>query len=347
MLRVGLVGIGFMGWIHYLAYRRVRGIKVAAICSRDERKLAGDWRAIKGNFGPPGELLDLKGVATHRTIEAMLADPNVDVVDICLPPAMHEAVAIAALRAGKHVFCEKPIALSTAAADRMTKAAAKSGKQLLIAHVLPFLPEFAFVLQAVRSEKYGKLLGGHFKRIISDPLWVKDYYDAEKVGGPLLDLHIHDAHFIRLLCGMPNAITSRGRMRGEIVEFVETQFGFADPNLIVTASCGAIKQQGRSFTHAFEIYLEKATLLFDFAMLGGEVHLATPLCVLDAKGKVLKPELGSGDPVEGFVAEITEVVRSLNKNSPSPILDGQLARDAVILCQKQTQSVRSGKTVRV
>ena len=100
----------------------------------------------------------------------MLADPKVDMVDICLPPALHAEVAIAALEAGKHVFCEKPIALDTGRRRRgWSRAAQSAGKLLMIGHVLPFFPEYAFALQGDHSGKYGRLLGGHFKRIISDP----------------------------------------------------------------------------------------------------------------------------------------------------------------------------------
>ena len=62
MIRVGILGIGFMGWIHYLAYQRIRGIKMTAFAESDPKKLRGDWRDIKGNFGPPGEKVDMKGL---------------------------------------------------------------------------------------------------------------------------------------------------------------------------------------------------------------------------------------------------------------------------------------------
>src|SRR5437870_1402327 len=135
MARVGIVGLGFMGMIHYLAYQRVKGAKVVAMCETDPVKLSGDWRGIKGNFVPPG-----------------------------------------------------------------------------------------------------KLLGGHFKRIISNPLWLKDFYDPKKIGGPMLDLHVHDAHIIRLLCGMPKSVCTSGRMRGEVAGFFSSQFVFDDPALSVTAA---------------------------------------------------------------------------------------------------------------
>ena len=66
MLHVGIVGIGFMGMIHYLAYQRLQGVKVHAICELDPVRRGGDWRTIKGNFGPPGEVMDLSGVAQVR-----------------------------------------------------------------------------------------------------------------------------------------------------------------------------------------------------------------------------------------------------------------------------------------
>jgi predicted dehydrogenase len=346
MIRIGIAGIGFMGMIHYLCYQTVAGAKVRALCEKEEKRLSGDWRGIKGNFGPGGAMMDLSGIATYRELDEMLADPQIDVVDICLPPALHCDVALAALAAGKHVFCEKPIALRPADASRMVAAAEKAGKQLLVGHVLPFMPEYAFTYRAIRDGKYGRLLGAQLKRIISDPLWLPDFYNPRKVGGPLLDLHVHDAHFIRLACGMPTAVYSRGRMRGEVVEFVQTQFLFDDPALVVGAISGAVKQQGRSFTNAFEIYLERATLLFDFAVIGDQPHVATPLTVLDNNGKVERPKLGSGDPLDGFVAELKEVVKSIRTGQPSAILGGELARDAVILCQKQTQSVASGRLTR-
>jgi len=150
-MNVGIVGIGFMGMIHYLAYRKVRGAKVTAIATRDAKRLAGDWRGIKGNFGPPGEMMDLGSIGRYADWREMLKDPKVDTVDICLPPALHAEVALAALAAGKHVIVEKPISLETGDAQRMAKKARDAGKLLMVAHVLPFFPEYAFAREAVQS----------------------------------------------------------------------------------------------------------------------------------------------------------------------------------------------------
>ena len=63
MVRIGIAGIGFMGRIHYLAGQRLKGAAVAAVCSRDPAKLAGDWRQTRGNFGPEPGQVDL---GTHN-----------------------------------------------------------------------------------------------------------------------------------------------------------------------------------------------------------------------------------------------------------------------------------------
>src|SRR6185295_13707410 len=154
-------------------------------------------------------------------------------------------------------------------------------------------------------------------------------YDPVKVGGPLLDLHVHDAHLIRLLFGMPESVTCQGRRRGKVAEYCQTMFGFQDRSLVVGAASGVINQQGRAFTHGFEIHLERATLQYEFAVIGGQ-------------GKLL---LGDGDPVRAFVEEIAEIVRSLESNRPSPILSGDLARDAVALCRMQEEAVLRGNPV--
>lgn len=341
MIRVGICGLGFMGMTHYNAYKKVRGAKVVAVCEKDPKRLAGDWRSIQGNFGPRGTKVDLSRLARYEQVEELLADPNVDMVDICLPPAAHPEVAMAALKAGKHVLSEKPIALHTADARRMVQTAKQVGKMLMIAHVLPFVPEYTLAYKAAVSGQFGKLRGGNFKRVISDPLWLTDFYNPNVCGGPMIDLHIHDAHFIRLLFGMPKAVQSLGRMRGEVAEYFNTQFLFDNPELVVTATSGVIYQQGRPFTHGYEIHFEKATLVFD----SGD---GMPLTIYDDKGKVRRPKLGTFDMTDAFPIELAEAIRAVQSGTPSALLDGQLACDALYLGAKQTESIKGGaKRVRV
>lgn len=346
MIRVGIAGIGFMGMVHYLSYQKLRGVKVAALCESNEKRLKGDWRDIKGNFGPPGEMMDLKGVATYTSIDDLLADDSLDMIDVTLPPALHADVVIKALRRGKHVFCEKPMALNLRDCDRMIEARKQAKKLLFFGHVLPFFPEYAWALKTIQSGKYGKILGGSFRRVISEPTWLKNYWIADQVGGPMLDLHVHDAHFIRLVFGKPHSVICRGRMRDGLAQFWQSQFDYGPNGPVVSATSGTIDQQGRPFDHGFEINLEKATLMFEFAVLGGEGNYLTKPTLL-VGDKVEHPKLPDGDPMNAFVAEIQEVLRCLKRNEKSPILDATLARDAVALCQKQSESLRRRSVVKM
>ncbi|MGL4594763.1 MAG: Gfo/Idh/MocA family protein [Thermoguttaceae bacterium] len=338
MLKIGITGIGFMGMIHYLAYQNIPGVQVSAICEKIPERLRGDWTKIKGNFGPQGTQMDLSGVKTYSEMSDMLADDSLDLIDVCLPPNVHAEATIAALNAGKNVLCEKPIALKLSEAEKMFAAAERNKKLLMVAHVLPFFVSHAFVYEAVRSGRFGKLLGGHFNRVISDPTWLPDFYNLDKIGGPLLDLHIHDAHFIRLLFGMPQIIQSVGRLRGEVPEYFNSQFLFDDPSLVVTATSGVIFQQGRPFTHGYEVHFEKATLLH-------ESFSQVPPTILTDDGKVEQAKLPALDEIAVFAQELTDVTDSVKRETVSPTLDGRLALDALIIATKEMESVRTRKPV--
>jgi predicted dehydrogenase len=91
-------------------------------------KRSGDLSKISGNLSRAGEKLDFSNVKQYAKLEEALADPSIEAVDLCLPTYLHESAAIAALRAGKHVLVEKPMALDGEACDRMIAEAEKSGK---------------------------------------------------------------------------------------------------------------------------------------------------------------------------------------------------------------------------
>ena len=235
MVRIGIIGIGFMGMIHYYGIQRGTGAEVVAICTRDQKKLQGDWTGIQGNFGPRGGMEDLSNVKTYNQIDEFLANDEIDLVDICLPTHLHKSVSMASLNAGKHTLLEKPIAIDIDDANEIVALADQTGKEFMVAHVLPFFAEYAYAKQLVESGEYGELLGAHFKRIISKPSWSRDIADIEKSGGPGIDLHIHDTHFIQLLCGVPDAVFSQGKIAGgNFVDFLTTQYLYNDKELTVS-----------------------------------------------------------------------------------------------------------------
>ncbi len=340
MIRIGIIGIGFMGRIHYLASQKHKGAKVAAVCSRDPAKLAGDWRNTRGNFGPEPGMVDLAGVKKYASAAELFADPDIDLIDICTVTDQHAPLALQALKAGKHVLVEKAIALSTTDADAMVAAAKKAAKLLMVAHVLPFFPEFKFAAEAIRDGQYGKVLAAHFKRVIAKPDWSADIGDAAKTGGPAVDLHIHDTHFIGLVCGVPRQVFSVGTVEKDAVTYLMTSYLYGPGGPAVTCSSGAVCMSGRPFVHGYEIYLENASLIYDS---GG-----TPLTLLTADGKSSQPALpGGGDPLSAFTDELQAAVDGVSSGKEPDLLSGQLARDALVLCHRECESVKTGKAVTV
>jgi predicted dehydrogenase len=354
MVRIGIVGIGFMGRIHFLAGQRLARAKVSAICSRDPAKRAGDWRNTRGNFGPEPGQVDLTGVKTYAKLEEMLADPDIDLIDVCTVTDQHAAIALQALKAGKHVMVEKAIALSPQDADAMVSAAKQAGKLLMVAHVLPFFPEFKFAAEAIRGGQYGRVVAAHFKRVISKPDWSADMGDAAKTGGPAVDLHIHDTHFIGLVCGVPRLVFAVGTVESSIQEagfpsgwvensavtYLTTSYLYGLGGPAVTCSSGAVCMSGRPFVHGYEIYLEKASLVYDS---GG-----TPLTLLTADGKSTQPALaGGGDPIAAFADELQAAADGVTSGKEPDLLSGKLARDALVLCHREIESVKTGKAVAV
>lgn len=348
MIRIGLVGIGFMGYTHFTAAAKLKGAKITAIASGNAKKLAGDWRGVRGNFGPPAGQVDLSKVKKYSEFEALLADPDIDLVDICTPPDQHEEMALAALKAGKHVFVEKPIALEAAAADRMVAAAKKVGKMLLVGHVLPFFAEFGFLAEAVRSGKYGKLRAAHFRRVIAKPDWSNDMASEAKTGGPAVDLHIHDTHFISLICGVPKAVQSRGIVENGFAQYLTTQYVFDDPTLAVSSVSGGIAAKGLEFAHGFEAYFDKATIQYEGATLAKAWTLHKSLVVITNDGKATAPKLkAGGEWYSAFTAELQAACDGIAKGEEPRLLSGTLARDALKLAHLETKSAVTGKAVAV
>lgn len=332
-MRAGIAGVGFMSWIHFLAYKQSDQAELVAFSSRDAKKRSGDWRGIQGNFGPPGEQIDVSSINACETLDEMLADDSIDLIDICLPPKLHPEAIRKCFAAGKKVLCEKPLALDAETARQLADEAEEG--QLLVAHILPFMPEFGLLVDAANDGRWGTPVAGRFKRTISPPTWIPDFYERGSVGGPLIDLHVHDAHLIRLLFGMPKAAHTVSRQKNGLPQFYESVFEFDDSNLAVCAGGGVIDSPARGFTHGYEVSFERATVQFEFAAYADGSTAIIPLTIMHADGSVEKPELGDGDPVSSFVAEINAAARSVDESVACSALDAEIAADALAICEMQ------------
>ena len=347
MVRIGIIGIGFMGYTHFEGARDLTNAKVTAIATRDAKKLAGDWTSIQGNFGPPGGHVDTSSLGKYADYRDLIADPNVDLVDVCLPTDKHFDVVMESLYAGKPTLVEKPISVQLPEAEAMVKKAREKNVPLFVAHVLPFFPEFRFAAELIQKQTYGKLLAGHFKRVICKPEWSSDMSDFRKLGGWGIDLHIHDNHFIAHACGSPKAVFSRGLLQDGFVNHVHTSYLY-DSGPAITCVSGGIAARGLQFAHGYELYFENATVLFDAGTLAGQWTVSRPLSVITNDGTMTHPDLaGNGKWCEAFTHELQAAVDALTGKKPAGPLSGETALSALKMCWAEAKSIETSSAVPV
>src|SRR5208283_1343433 len=184
----------------------------------------GVLRGVVGNIKKSGNLRLGARVKVYRECDELLSDFEVDVVDLCTPTALHPAQTIAALRAGKHVLCEKPLAQNAADAHKVLKAARSAGTFLMPAMCMRFWPGWAWLKTVVAKKTYGVVQAVNFRRLSAMPAWGRAGAHA---GGALFDLHIHDTDFVNFLFGRPQSVFSTGVIGpGGEVHHVLTQYHF-------------------------------------------------------------------------------------------------------------------------
>jgi predicted dehydrogenase len=146
----------------------------------------------------------------YTSLDDALADPEIDAVDLCLPTDMHESATIAALRAGKHVLVEKPMALNVESCNRMIAEAERARKILMVAHVLRFFPAYIALQRVVDNGDLGAIHAATFRRRCAQPGWSEWITDKTRSGGGAFDLLIHDVDMALRLFGPPAAISAIG-----------------------------------------------------------------------------------------------------------------------------------------
>jgi len=144
-LRVGIVGLGWVAGAHIQTFKSVKGADATAVCSRRPQ----DSAELERKFGIP--------LKVYNDYAAMLADPEIDVIDICTPPALHAAEAIAAAQAKKHLLIEKPICLNFQDAKAIREAIAKARVKACVCFECRFSAHFALVNSVVEQGLLGDI----------------------------------------------------------------------------------------------------------------------------------------------------------------------------------------------
>lgn len=322
-----------MGTTHLKALRSIPGVEVAAVCSIVEKELSGDLTGVQGNIGGPGEMMDFSRVKKYREITPAVTDPDIDAVDICLPTHLHAAVAIEALRAGKHVLVEKPMALDGPSADRMVAEAREHSRILMTAQVLRFSPAYVALREAISGGQLGRVRSAVFRRRCGAPAWGAWLADPARSGGGVFDLLIHDVDICLQLFGKPSTLLATGiEERGSGIDLLHGQLSYPWGGVLIT---GGWHPGDYPFSMEYTAVLEGGTLEYSSA----------------GAGPVLYGRHGAGQPLalapgDGYASEIAYFVECCVAEHEPAICPPAESADAVKLMRLLLEARgRSGERI--
>jgi predicted dehydrogenase len=293
-MRIAVIGLGFMGSTHLRAWQNVPEAQLAAVYSADEQKLTGDLSEVQGNLGGSTGKLDFSNVRKYRDIPKLLADPEIDAVDICLPTYLHAPAAISALRAGKHVLVEKPMALTGELADEIIREAGKADRVVMAAQVLRFIPSYRALHDSLRSGAFGSVRSAFLRRRCAAPFWNQWLGDASKSGGGIFDLLIHDVDICLAMFGKPEAVSATGYEDLKAgVDIINATLHYPKvPSVVITG--GWHHKKSYPFSMEYTVVTDGGTFEYS-SQRGADVTL------YDAAGEIRPVELREED---GFEAEL-------------------------------------------
>lgn len=344
-VKVGLIGLGFMGSTHWRIYQELPGVEVVALADVDEAKRRGDVSKVVGNIGGGDNSvpLDMSGVTVYDDALKMIAEADVDMVDICVPTPKHTEYILAALKAGKHVFSEKPLCRTYEEIAIIRDAVKASGKFFNVGMCVRAWPEYASAKEILDSGKLGKVKTALFRRLspsVDGNAWKNWFMCDEMSGGAALDLHTHDTDVVCHFFGNPEAVSSNG-VRGVVsdngIDHIITSYQYADGKFI-TAEGGWCAPGNVPFEMSFQIICEKGALKLDAAGF----HLYWNC------GKVETPDTGDASLPTGWHRELkyfTDCVRDNVTPDHYQTPESVFASLAVVMAE--IDSVDSKKVVEV
>ncbi|MCX6895819.1 MAG: Gfo/Idh/MocA family oxidoreductase [Verrucomicrobia bacterium] len=336
-VNIAVVGLGFMGVTHLRAYLENETARVVAVCDATRVPVNGVLQGVAGNIKKSDDINLGPQVKVYRKLEELLADPDVELVDLCTPTPLHPEQAIAALRVGKHVLCEKPLARTSAAARKIAAVAESSPGFLMPAMCMRFWPGWAWLKQIVAEKTYGKILAARFRRMSEMPGWSKSStYAGGDLGGALFDLHIHDTDFVNFLFGRPESVFSTGVTgAGGSINHVVTQYHYPGGPAVYAEGSWLLTQ---GFQMAFTLHCERATLDFDLAHGAEALQVSEP-------GQPARTVACDGP--DGYGAEVRYFVDCVAGKRPPQIVTARDGVTALEICEAEEKSIRTGMVVKL
>ncbi len=331
MVNVGVIGLGMMGATHLEVYAKRKDVRIVAVSDKNPKLLSGEIQAAGNVEGQASGGVDLSGVKRYEEGLDLIADPDIQLVDVCLPTPLHLEYGKAVLEAGKHLFLEKPLARTAEKALELAELAEQAPGIAMPAMCIRFWPEWHWLKQQIDQQTYGAVRSANFRRLASHP-GGSFYSNGDASGGAILDLHIHDTDFIQHCFGLPKSVTSFGYSKvTNQIDHVVTHYQYDDIPL-VSAEGGWAMQDGFEFTMQYTVNFEEATAVYD---LGAE----DPLKVFrnDCEPQVISVPEGIG-----YDHEIAYLLECIETGSAPSRVTMHDAAAALRIVEAEIESIRQG-----
>ncbi len=341
MIKVGIIGLGMMGQMHLAAWAGIRGTSLRMVADTDPKRAAGDFSGSWSNMDGGAKSIDFSKVIGTGDPMELIHSEEVDLVDICVPTPFHIDLALAAIKAGKHVLCEKPLARTSADARRIARAADKGAGLFQPAMCLRFWPEWSWLKKVVEKNTYGKVIAAEFKRVGAfPPGW---FMNGKLSGGAILDLHLHDTDFIHYVFGMPKAVSSGGWTGPSgCIDHVNSRYIYDGP--VVTAEGSWASAETRPFAMSYLVHFEQATVEYQSG------NAKAPLMLYrKAKGNRKPPEprpIKCAGP-DGYKGEMTYLTKCIRTGDTPTIVSASEAADSIRIVEAEVKSVETGRIIRL
>ena len=250
MIKVGFVGAGAIAGLHAKGLKKLRGVEIAAWCSRSVESA----RQMAATYG--GEALSFEQMLAREDIRGLL---------VCTPTPLHARQVLAALQAGKKVFCEKPLARTLQEAEAIRK---RGEDRVYVGHVLRFFHEYRRAHELIQRGTLGTISRVYCQRLNTFPRGSRDWFaDPKQSGGVLLDLLIHDFDWLLWTFGAPASLQVEGKEGGgwhHVVVHLHWKTG-----MVATVEGSWLHDQ---FEHTFRVEGESGSV--DFSMQDGVLKLS-------------------------------------------------------------------------
>lgn len=264
-VRVGLLGFGGISKSHFRGYELLAkenaGIELVAICDINPEQFK---KAEAINLDTGKGKYDLSHQRLYTDVDDMLANEELDMIDICLPTYLHAEYAIKMMKAGKHVLCEKPMALSYEDCLKMIAVSKETGRKFMIGQCLRFEPLYTCLKDFVDSGELGAVKYMFFDRLSGLPRWGFEgwYRDEKRSGDCPFDLHIHDVDMIRFLVGEPESVSAVTQSGTTPKQLIHSTFKYKDiPVVVATGSW--LEGCKKDFKMVYRVGFEKAEVVLE------------------------------------------------------------------------------------